>query len=105
MNESKTENEIFSDWLDMIDNVRLNLNEIVMITFSDQNIAPITLHLKSGVSIVVPNVTANMSDREVFELLSDYLKAKVESDERIKVNSFELLKSILSELKSISEKL
>ncbi len=46
-----------------------------------------------------------MSDRELFQHLSDYLNAIAENEYRLKANSFKLLKSILSELKLISEKL
>ena len=105
MSENKSEDQRFRGWIDISDKAGLNLNEVIMITFSDQNATPITLHLKSGEKVNVENITTDMSDKELFEDLSRYLKEKTERDDRIKVNSFELLKSILSELKIISGKL
>ncbi len=105
MSENKSENRRFRGWLDISDKVGINLNEVIMITFSDENAKPIVLYLKSGEQVNIENVTPDMSDKELFESLSRYLKSKTERDDRIRVNSFELLKSILSELKIISEKL
>ena len=102
MSENKLESGEFRGWLDENDNLRLNLNEVIMITFSDGVSKPITLHLKSGKEIGLENTTTNMSDREVFESLSDYLKNEIENEDKRKIRSLELLESILSELKSIS---
>ncbi len=51
MNESKTENKEISYWFD-INNIGINIDEVVMIEFSEQNVNPITLHLKSGINMV-----------------------------------------------------
>ena len=104
MSENKSENQGISHWLD-IGNTRINMGEVVMIQFSEEKAKPIVLHLKSGQNIIIQNTTSDMNDRELFEHLFDYLNTIAESEDRLKTDSFELLKSILSELELISGKL
>ena len=101
MGENKTEDKPISNWLD-IGNTGINFGEVFMINFDEQNAHPIILHLKSGANISVTNTTSDMSDRELFQFLSNHLKIISESENRIKVDTVELLESILSELKLIS---
>lgn len=103
MSKNRTENQGLSNWFE-INNVGINFGEVVMINFVEQNVPSIILHLKSGANIGITN-TSDKSDRELFQILSDYLKSIAEDEDRDKQNTFELLKSILSELKLISEKL
>ena len=104
MSKNKTENQEVSHYLN-IDNIGIDFSEVVMINFSNQSDNPIILHLKSGVNIHINNTSSDMSNRELFEFVSNYLESISKFEHRTKVNTFELLKSILSELKLISEKL